>query len=129
MHLSKNDIPVQLEAPGAVARQLTGFGVADAPLGVEYFTLAAGTDLAPLLQGLEDDRCQAEHWGYLITGDVEVTYSDGSAEQVTDGEVFHWPSGHSVRVTRDAELVMFSPQDAHGAVLEHIRGRLAALAG
>jgi hypothetical protein len=127
MHLSRNDIPVQLEAPGAVARQLTGFGVADAALGVEYFSMAAGTDLAPLLQGLEDDHCQAEHWGYLISGEVVVTYTDRSTERVGDGEVFHWPSGHSVRVERDAEVIMFSPQDAHGAVIEHIRGRLAAL--
>ena len=82
MHLSKDDIPVRIDIPGAVARQLPDFGIADGPLGVEYFTLATGTDMAPLLVGLEDDACQAEHWGYLVSGRVVVTYSDRSTEQV-----------------------------------------------
>ena len=25
-------------------------------------------DLSPLLQGLPDDRCQCEHWGYVVKG-------------------------------------------------------------
>jgi hypothetical protein len=126
MHLSKDDIPVRIDIPGAVARQLPDFGIAEGPLGVEYFTLAAGTDMAPLLAGLEDDACQAEHWGYLVSGHVVVTYSDGSTEQVTGGEVFYWPAGHSVRVEQDAALVMFSPQVEHGAVMDHILGKLAS---
>jgi mannose-6-phosphate isomerase-like protein (cupin superfamily) len=125
MHLSKDDIPVRIDIPGAVARQLPDFGIADGPLGVEYFTLATGTDMAPLLVGLEDDACQAEHWGYLVSGRVVVTYSDRSTEQVDGGEVFYWPAGHSVRVERDAALVMFSPQVEHGAVMDHIAGKLA----
>ena len=36
----------------------------------EYFSLGAGTDIAPLLQGLEDDACQAPDWGYVIHGAV-----------------------------------------------------------
>lgn len=126
MHLSKDDIPVRIDIPGAVARQLPDFGIAEGPLGVEYFTLAAGTDMAPLLVGLEDDACQAEHWGYLVSGQVVVTYSDGSTEQVTGGEVFYWPAGHSVRVEDDAAMVMFSPQVEHGAVMDHILGKLAS---
>lgn len=125
MHLSKDDIPVKIQVPGAVARQLPDFGIAEGPLGVEYFTLAAGTDMAPLLEGLEDDACQAEHWGYLVSGKVVVTYSDRSAEQVSGGEVFYWPAGHSVRVEQDAAMVMFSPQAEHGAVMDHILGKLA----
>ena len=125
MHLSKDDIPVRIDIPGAVARQLPDFGIADGPLGVEYFTLATGTDMAPLLVGLEDDACQAEHWGYLVSGRVVVTYSDRSTEQVDGGEVFYWPAGHSVRVEQDAALVMFSPQVEHGAVMDHIAGKLA----
>jgi hypothetical protein len=128
MHLSKNDIPVRVEAPGAVARQLPDFGVPEGPVGVEYFTLAAGTDLTPLLQGLEDDLCQAEHWGYVAAGRVVVTSADGSADTCASGDVFYWPAGHTVRVEEDAELIMFSPQDAHGAVMDHIAGRLAAMA-
>ena len=128
MHLQKQEIPVKIDIPGAVARQLPDFGIADGPLGVEYFSLATGADMAPLLEGLTDDACHSEHWGYLISGDVVVTYTDGSLERVTGGDVFYWPAGHSVRVELDAELILFSPQVEHGAVMDHILGKLAAMA-
>lgn len=128
MHLPKTDIPVRLAAPGATARQLEGFGEPDGTFGVEYFSLDAGTDLAPLLAGLPGDVCHSEHWGYLISGRVVVSYADDSTERVGGGEVFYWPAGHSVRVEDDAELIMFSPQTEHGEVLDHIGRKIAAMA-
>jgi hypothetical protein len=126
MHLSKHEIPVRIEVPGAVARQLPDFGTPTGTFGVEYFSLAAGTDLAPLLEGLEGDVCHSAHWGYLQSGDVVVTYADGRTEGCKGGEVFHWPAGHSVRVEADAEIILFSPQVEHGDVLDHIGAKLAA---
>lgn len=43
----------------------------------EYFSMAAGVDMAPLLEGLNDDSCHAPHWGYVLSGQVIVTYGDG----------------------------------------------------
>ena len=128
MRLNKNDIPIKLSVPGATARQLPDFGIPEGTFGVEYFSLATGTDLAPLLEGLPDNACDAEHWGYLISGRAVVTYNDRSEETVKGGDVFYWPAGHSVRVEDDAELIMFSPQDEHGAVMEHIGQKIAAMA-
>lgn len=45
-------------------------------------------------------------------------------EQCRTGDVFYWPPGHSVRVERDAELIMFSPQAEHTAVMDHILAKL-----
>lgn len=126
MHITKTDIPVRVEAPGAVARQAPDFGTSEGVIGAEYFSLATGTDLAPLLAGLDGDACASPHWGYVIEGEVVVTYTDGEVERCSTGDVFHWPAGHSVRVDHDAELVLFSPQDSHGAVMDHIAARLAA---
>ena len=70
--------------------------------------------------------CQAVHWGYVIEGDLTVTYTDSTIERCTTGDVFHWPAGHSVRFNEDAELILFSPQDSHGAVLDHIANKIAA---
>lgn len=126
MRLPKEDIPVKIDAPGATARQLPDFGVASGSIGAEWFSMSAGTDLAPLLQGLDGDMCHGPHWGYMLAGDVVVTYLDGTTEQCRTGEVFYWPPGHSVRVERDAELIMFSPQAEHTAVLDHILAKLAA---
>lgn len=125
MHIPKQDIPVRLEAPGAVARQVPDFGTAEGVLGAEYFSLETGTDLAPLLAGLPRDVCDAPHWGYVIDGEVVVTYTNGDEERCVGGDLFHWPAGHSVRVDHDAELILFSPQASHGAVLDHIGAKLA----
>lgn len=99
----------------------TGYG----ELSGEYFTLGAGTDLTPLLQGLEDDLCQCPHWGYVLEGSLTAIYSDGREEVTETGELFYWPPGHTVRATDDAEFVMFSPQDEHAAVLDHVQAKLA----
>ena len=121
MRLPKTDLPVRIDAPGATARQLPGFGTASGVLGAEYFSLAAGTDIAPLLVGLEGDACQSPHWGYMLDGEVTVTYQDGSHDLCRSGDVFHWPAGHSVRVGRDAEVILFSPEHEHGLVIDHMR--------
>lgn len=88
--------------------------------------MGAGTDLAPLLKGLEGDLCQSPHWGYMIQGRLTVTYRDGSRESVGGGDLFYWPPGHTVAVSQDAEIILFSPQSEHCAVVEHVRRRLGA---
>jgi hypothetical protein len=126
MRIAKSDVPVRLSVPGATARQTEAFGDA-AGLGQmagEYFSLATGTDLAPLLKGLEGDLCQSPHWGYLLEGQVIVTYTDGTSETVAGGDLFYWPPGHTVRVEKDAELILFSPRDKHAHVIDHVRGKL-----
>ena len=127
MRISKDQIPVKIDIPGATARQLPDFGEAVGPLGAEYFSLGAGTDIAPLLEGLEHDLCQSTHWGYMIEGALVVSYGDGSSDRCTTGDLFHWPAGHSVRVETDAEVILFSPQVEHGAVLDHMLEKLAAM--
>ncbi len=122
MRIAKNEIPVKFEGPGVQARQQTEFGdAADyGMMGGEHFTVAAGADLAPLLKGLEGDMCQSPHWGYYIEGECTVTYGDGTEEKIATGDLFFWPAGHSVRMEKDSEFVLFSPQHEHTPVMEHI---------
>ena len=126
MRIAKDDVPVKVNVPGAVARQQTNFGDATGygQIGGEYFSMAAGTDIAPLLKGLENDACQSPHWGYLIEGEVVVSYTDGTEETVLGGDLFYWPPGHSVRIAKDAEIILFSPQHEHGAVIDHINSQV-----
>ena len=93
----------------------------------EFLSLAAGTDIAPLLEGLPGDACQAPHWGYMIEGGVVVTYEDGTTDTCRASDVFYWPPGHSVRVTDDAEVIMFSPQLEHTTVLDHMLAKMTAV--
>lgn len=122
MRIAKQDVPVRIDVPGAIARQQTDFGDAAGygTISGEYFSLGAGTDIAPLLQGLEGDLCQAPHWGYVLHGEVTVTYADGTNEVIKGGDLFYWPPGHTVKVTQDADVVLFSPQHEHSKVLDHM---------
>lgn len=126
MRVAKADIPVRLDVPGATARQqfdfgeVTGYG----KMGAEYFSFGAGTDITELLHGLEQDSCQSPHWGYVVEGSITALYTDGSEETSETGDLFYWPPGHSVRAEKDTDIVMFSPQQEHGAVVDHIRRKL-----
>ena len=126
MRIAKNDVPVRINAPGAVARVEADFGDASGygTFSGEYFSLGAGTDISPLLQGLEGNLCQAPHWGYVLEGELTVTYSDGTEEVIKGGDLFYWPPGHTVKVSSDAEVILFSPQKEHGAVLEHMHAKM-----
>ncbi|MCC5807048.1 MAG: hypothetical protein JJU00_12035 [Opitutales bacterium] len=127
MKFAKDDIPAQIDVPGAKARMILNFGDATnyGTMSGEYFSLKEGTDIAPLLKGLKTNLCQSPHWGYMIEGEVTVTYSDASEETVVGGELFFWPPGHSIRVGADAEIILFSPQEEHCSVVEHLRKQLA----
>ena len=86
----------------------------------EYFSLGSGTDIGPLLQGLEGDLCQCPHWGYILEGQLSVTYSDGTNEIVSTGDLFYWPPGHTIVANKDTEIVLFSPQHEHCEVIDHM---------
>ncbi|MCU1501738.1 MAG: hypothetical protein JWM12_1092 [Ilumatobacteraceae bacterium] len=127
MRITKNDIPIKINVPGAVARQALNFGEATqyGRLSAEYFSLGAGTDIAPLLHGLTDDACHAPHWGFVQSGEIIVSYTDGTEETCVGNDLFYWPPGHSVRVVHDAEVILFSPQAEHGDVLDHMIEKMA----
>ncbi len=126
MKIAKNDIPERLNVPGAIARQELNFGDATGygAIAGEYFSLKKDTDIAPLLKGLKHDLCQAPHWGYMLQGQVVVSYGQGKEETVSEGDLFYWPPGHSVRVQQDAEIILFSPQAEHCAVIDHFKKQL-----
>ena len=90
----------------------------------EYFSLAAGTDITPLLHGLDNNLCQSPHWGYLTKGELTVTYADRTHETVNGGDLFFWPPGHTVRADADAEIILFSPQHEHSQVIDHILAKM-----
>jgi hypothetical protein len=122
MRVAKDDVDVRMELPGAVIRQRTEFGDVRGfdQISGEYFTLAAGVDTTPLFRGLEGDLCQCPHWGFVVRGRITTTDAQGVRETVSANDLFYWPPGHNVRVDADAEIVMFSPQQAHSLVIDHM---------
>ena len=122
MRIVKDDVPVKIDVPGATARQQTEFGDATGygKISGEYFSFGAGTDITPLLHGLEDDLCQCPHWGYVLSGATTTTFSNGDQETACKGDLFYWPPGHTVKADEGAEIILFSPQEEHSQVMDHI---------
>ena len=122
MKITKENIPVKLEIPGAVIRQRTDFGDATGlgKISGEYFSLSAGVDTTPLFMGLEGNLCQCPHWGYLLSGQLTSTDAEGLEEVVNGNDLFYWPPGHNVKINKDAEIIMFSPQQQHSHVINHM---------
>ena len=122
MRIAKDDIEVKMEIPGAVLRQQTDFGDATGlgKISGEYFSLSAGVDTTPLFMGLEGNMCQCPHWGFLLSGQITTTDANGIQETVNEKDLFFWPAGHNVKVNADAEIVMFSPQQQHTHVINHM---------
>jgi len=129
MRVKKDDVEVRMEIPGATVRQRLDFGDATGygKLSAEYFTLAAGVDTTPLFQGLEGNLCQCPHWGYVLRGALTTTDAAGKQETVKAHDLFYFPSGHNVRVTEDAEIIMFSPQQEHTHVIDHMREKVRSM--
>ncbi len=129
MHVTKNDVEVKMEIPGAVIRQHTDFGDATGlgKISCEYFSLAAGVDTTPLFEGLEGDLCQCPHWGFVVRGELTATDAAGKTETVKGNDLFYWPPGHNVKVTADADLIMFSPQREHSQVIAHMQEKVKTL--
>ena len=75
---------------------------------VSFVTTRQEADLAPMLKGLPDDRCQCPHWGYVFEGRLTFTFAD--REEVYEaGDAFFTPSGHTPRAEAGTSWVQFSP--------------------
>ena len=121
MKLNKEDVPVAMQAPGTIMRNLPGYG----GMTVAFNQMPAGTDLAPLLQGLKNNSCQCPHWGYILEGEVLMKYDDGSEETLLTGDVFYMQPGHTAMVKKDTKLIDFSPEKQLKEVLDHVAKKMA----
>ena len=128
MRITKDEVDIKMQIPGAVLRQRTDFGDATGfgKISGEYLSLSAGVDTTPLFQGLEGDMCQCPHWGFVLRGQLTTTDADGVHETVNANDLFYWPPGHNVKVDEDAEIVMFSPQHEHSHVINHMIAKVSA---
>jgi hypothetical protein len=122
MRVAKEHVDVRMDIPGVVIRQRLNFGSVRGfeTISGEYFSLAAGVDTTPLFVGLKGDLCQCPHWGFVLRGEITTTDAQGGQETVKAHDLFYWPPGHNVRVDADAEIIMFSPQREHTAVIDHL---------
>ncbi|MEL7484202.1 MAG: cupin domain-containing protein [Planctomycetota bacterium] len=121
MKTKATDLPIAREALGDMVR-----GEAHGGMTCAMLSFPKGTDFCPLLEGLEHDHCQCPHWGYVIEGRIKVTYQDGREETVEAGDVYYWPSGHTIVVQEDCRYIEFSPADQLDEVLDHVVTKMSS---
>jgi len=81
-----------------------------------------------LFNGLPDDRCQCDHWGYLFKGSFRVTYTDAPEEVVRAGEAYHLRPGHFVQTLATVELIAISPAEAHDRTMTTVARNVGLVA-
>ena len=125
MKIKKEDVPVVMEGPDTIMRNLPGYG----GMTVGYNEVPAGTDLGPLLKGLKNDSCHCAHWGYMVQGSMWVKYVDGTEETISAGDVFYMPAGHTGIVKKDIKILDFSPSKEFEDVMNAYREKDGGDAG
>src|SRR3954471_4334119 len=95
---------------------------------VAFESFREDADATPLFKGLPDDRCQADHWGYVISGSVTFKFADHD-ETYDAGDAYYAPAGHIPVVTAGTEVIEFSPTGTYVQTMEAVARNLSALQG
>lgn len=82
-----------------------------------FETYTADADLTPFFKGLPDDRCQSEHWGYVVNGRVTFKTAEGE-ETFEAGDAYYAAPGHTPVLYAGTEVVEFSPTEALQQTME-----------
>lgn len=61
---------------------------------------------------VKTDRCQVNHLGYVVSGRLHVEHDDGTAGEVSDGDVYHVAPGHDAWVVGNEPVVLVEFQGA-----------------
>src|SRR5690349_1592219 len=92
---------------------------------VGFESFSADADAAPLFVGLPDDRCQCEHWGYVISGKIVFHFADRD-ETFVAGDAYYVVPGHTPEVFAGTEVVEFSPTEELGHTVATVMRNLEA---
>ena len=94
---------------------------------VGFETYTADADMGELFKGLPDDRCQCEHWGYVIKGKLSFKTAGGE-ETFETGDAYYVPPGHTPVLYAGTEVVEFSPTKELQQTMEVIEKNMESAA-
>ena len=124
-------MPKASKASASESQKLDGYEGHYEELGgytVAFETYTADADIAPLYQGLPEDRCQCPHFGYVIKGKVTFKFADRE-ETYETGDAYYAPAGHTPVLYSGTEIVEFSPTEDLGKTMEVVMRNVAAMQG
>jgi hypothetical protein len=124
-------MPKAAKATASDSVQLEGyeghFENFDGGYTVGFETYTADADMADLFKGLPDDRCQCEHWGYVIKGKLSFKTAAGE-ETFETGDAYYVGPGHTPVLYAGTEIVEFSPTKELQQTMEVIEKNIESAA-
>lgn len=93
---------------------------------IQFVAIREDVDVAPLLRGLPDDRCNCRHWGYVFKGKLTFDLGDGR-EVYQAGDAFSITHGHIPSAEPGTEYLQFSPTEELRPVSAHMQKSMAAM--
>jgi cupin len=121
MRCSKADLPATFEVPQGTWREVECGG-----MFMEFVSFQQEVDPGPLLTGLPNDLCPCPHWGYVLQGQLRVTFVDHE-EVYNAGDVFYVAPGHRPVIGAHTEFVEFSPAEPYRHMMEVVKHNVAVL--
>ncbi len=112
---SRDELPLQQITP-TYSTRMAEWG--SMTVGIE--AAPAGLDGAADLGDLPGGRCQANHWGYMLSGKILVDYGDRQ-ETIVGGQAYYVEPGHKISFLEDSEAVEFTPTDELRQTLDAVR--------
>lgn len=92
---------------------------------VGFETYTEDSDLSPFFDGLPNNQCQCEHWGYVIKGKVSFKSGDGE-ETFEAGDAYYVSPGHTPVLYAGTEIVEFSPTEELQRTIEVVTKNMEA---
>ena len=68
-------------------------------------------DFSFMFKGAPGDMCQVGHLGYVVEGEMELRYADGSVETLQAGDAGVIPPGHVPTFRQGCEVLIFTRSD------------------
>lgn len=95
---------------------------------IGFETYSVDGDMRELFKGLPDDRCQAPHWGYVLSG--KVTYHTAAGTEVFEaGDAYYVGPGHTPEMHAGGKVVEFSPSGELAKTMEVVMKNMEAMGG
>lgn len=111
----KENLPLAIETPGGTMQVLANQG----GMAIARYHFTADSDFSPLLAALPGGSCRVPHWGYVLSGRMDMEYADGTREAYEAGHVYYQAPGHcGGRVAAGTEIVEFSPEPDYANLIE-----------
>jgi hypothetical protein len=120
MHHPMKELPVVEDYGDGFRSRLVEWG----GMIVSYETFPKGVDATPLFKGLPDNKCQSQHWGYLLRGRVRIKRNDGEFV-LNAGDVYYLQPGHVPVFEEDTEILEFSPMKEYQQTIDAVAANMA----